>query len=166
MASYATFAALQSASEIPQTTRLQVCLTTAVNCMPVVNPAFQAAIEPHFEKALVRASQNVQSAIPHDRLAIQIDLALEFAWLHGAWFGFWTPQSKVDYVGEPKLERLIQRVVTMAESVEDDVELGFHLCYGASPKTLQVTPGWMFANSLQVMLGKRNSSNLKTRTCS
>jgi hypothetical protein len=100
--------------------------------MPVVHPAFQAAIEPYFEKALVRASRNIQSAIPHDRLAIQIDLALEFAWLHGAWFKFWTPQSRVDYIGEPKLDRLIQRVVTMAESVDEDVELGFHLCYGTS----------------------------------
>jgi hypothetical protein len=99
--------------------------------MPVVNPAFQTAIEPHFEKALVRASRNIQAAIPHNRLAIQIDLALEFAWLHGAWFDFWTPQSRVDYIGEPKLDRLIQRVVTVAESVEDDVELGFHLCYGS-----------------------------------
>jgi methionine synthase II (cobalamin-independent) len=103
--------------------------------MPVVHPAFQAAVEPHFEKALVRASRNIQSAIPHDRLAIQIDLALEFAW---------TPQSRVDYIGEPKLERLIQRAVTMAESVENDVELGFHLCYGASPEPSHITPACVF----------------------
>jgi hypothetical protein len=112
--------------------------------MPVVHPTFQAAVEPHFEKALVRASRNIQSAIPHDRLAIQIDLALEFAWLHGAWFDCWTPQSRVDYIGEPKLERLIHRAVTMAESVENDVELGFHLCYGASPEPSHITPACVF----------------------
>lgn len=95
-----------------------------------VHPVFQASIEPHFEDALTRASHNVQSGIPHDRLSIQIDLAFEFAWLHDTWYSFWSSESKVDYIGEPKLEKLVQRAVRMVETVADDVELGFHLCYG------------------------------------
>ncbi|CAF1637527.1 unnamed protein product, partial [Didymodactylos carnosus] len=56
--------------------------------------------------------------IPHDQLAIQWDLAFEFAVLEGV------------PVGEISIDQLFRDVIALGTVVPEDVHLGFHLCYG------------------------------------
>lgn len=62
----------------------------------------------------------IAAAIPHDQLAIQWDVAVEFAVLEGVW-----PTPAV--TGE---RAVIERLVALGNAVPADVELGYHLCYG------------------------------------
>ena len=63
------------------------------------------------------------AAIPHDRLAIQWDTAVEFAILEGVWPSFLT--------GQPNAEaEIVDRLIRIGKRVPADVELGYHLCYG------------------------------------
>lgn len=94
---------------------------------------FQKPLAPVYHEALIRAIQNIQRHIPHKDLAIQLDVALEFAYLHGAWYEEF--QGPVSYLtrGAGKdvlMPILVDRIVQMANAVDEDVELGFHFCYG------------------------------------
>lgn len=88
----------------------------------LITPSWRAIVEPLYEKALLAALRRIQDHIPPSDLAIQWDLASEFAFLKGAvssppWF-------------TPVKTGLLERVVTFATAVDENVELGYHLCYG------------------------------------
>ncbi|CAN5152386.1 hypothetical protein BH09ACT1_BH09ACT1_18800 [soil metagenome] len=129
--SYATFAALKAEGIIAERTRFQVSLPTPAG---VVGSFFAApsreAVEPVYEAALFAELNRILESIPHDQLAIQWDTALEFGILEAAvlrgnrltaWFGG-TPDEILDGV--------VDRAVRQAMAVPDDVEVGYHLCYG------------------------------------
>jgi methionine synthase II (cobalamin-independent) len=58
------------------------------------------------------------AALPHDRCAVQWDVAVEFGLLEG---GFGPPAP---------LEQVVPGLVRCADQVPDDVPVGMHLCYG------------------------------------
>ncbi|GAB2451134.1 hypothetical protein HD599_002371 [Conyzicola lurida] len=129
--SYATFVRLRSEGVIPAGVRFQVSLPTPAG---VVGSFFElsvrAAIEPVYERAILREVDAILAAIPHDDLAIQWDTALEFGLLDRAtifghpmtaWFGD---------THEQILAGVLERGLRQAAAVPADVELGYHLCYG------------------------------------
>ncbi len=81
--------------------------TIAPEDMPGVAAAYEAALFSDLDRALAR--------IPHDRCAVQWDVAVEFGLLEGA--------------GAP-LEQVVPGLVRGIERVPEDVPVGLHLCYG------------------------------------
>ena len=80
----------------------------------------QAVLEPVYERQLLAELDAILGVVPHDVLAVQWDTALEFAVLEGLL------RAPFDDV-EPSI---IERLVRLGDHVPDDVELGYHLCYG------------------------------------
>jgi hypothetical protein len=123
--SYAEFRRLKDEGVVPARVRFLVALPTPL--APVsqfVAADDKAAVEPPYEEALLRELAEIAAAIPHDELAIQWDIAVELGiWeeLGGVFFSPW--------FDEPK-RGMIERIARAAQAVPDDVECGFHLCYG------------------------------------
>lgn len=135
--SYAVFRKLRDEGVIPKGVRFQVCFPTLTSTIvPFVQRAFLPRVEPMYEQALLRAMRIVQDEIPHEDLAIQIDLAADTAFWEASstdpadikadsglsWFKPW-------WEGDVK-ERCLSHIIHMAEQVAQDVELGIHNCYG------------------------------------
>ncbi len=62
----------------------------------------------------------IASGIPHSELAIQWDVAVEFGLLEGVAFTNYA-HVKAD---------VIEQLVRLGNQVPEDIELGYHLCYG------------------------------------
>lgn len=133
--SYAIFRRLKDEGVIPLDVKFQVSLPSIPNVIgPFVQHAFQAIVEPIYEAALFRAIRRIQERIPHEDLAIQIDIALDTAYWEALnpdtvrensgleWFRPWfkgdVKQYQTDYI------------VRFISQVDDDVEVGLHNCYG------------------------------------
>jgi Acyl-CoA dehydrogenase, N-terminal domain len=79
------------------------------------------AVLPAYEAETKRSIDEIQAAIPHEKLAIQYDLPTEVATIEG-WFENPFPSP----------EAILESVARLADWVADDVDLTFHLCYGDS----------------------------------
>lgn len=123
-ASYQDFLAARSRGYIPQDARFQVSLPTP---FAVVNPFFVAkdalAVEPAYEKAMIGEIEAISRAIPHQDLCIQWDVCIEMVLWDGRWTFMRNPFA--DLHGE-----VMARMKRLAAAVPEDIELGFHLCYG------------------------------------
>ena len=117
--SFAIFDRLQQEGTIPADVRFQlqyptplasVGVTIVPEDLPDVAAAYEGALFADLGKAL--------AALPHDRIAIQWDVAVEFSLLEGA-YGPALPLAAI----APALVRCIERVPA-------DVPVGLHLCYG------------------------------------
>jgi hypothetical protein len=75
-----------------------------------VAAAYEAALFSDLDRAL--------ETIPHDRCAVQWDVAVEFGLLEGG-FGPKMP-----------LEQVVPGLIRCVDRVSDDVPVGLHLCYG------------------------------------
>lgn len=123
IATYATFCQLRDEGVIPKGVRFQVSLPTPVNVMVQLEGPYPEAVEPLYEEGILDTVRRIQAEIPAHDLAIQWDVAAEFGMLEGVFFQqWWKGQSTQDGVAE--------RLIRLAASVDDGVELGFHLCYG------------------------------------
>jgi methionine synthase II (cobalamin-independent) len=123
-ASYADFKAAKSAGKLPAHVRFQVTLPTPY----AVVSAFclrsdQAAIEPAYEKAMMREVKMICAAIPHNELTIQWDVCPEMI----VWDG--RLERIKNLFADPQTE-VLTRMKRICAAVPADVELGFHLCYG------------------------------------
>lgn len=119
--SYAEFARLKREGTLPQGYRFQVSLPTPLAPVHVfVMPESQAAVEPLYEARLLAEMDEIAAAIPHHELAIQWDVAVEMA----IWEGLWPAYFEDAHAG------IIERLVRIGERVPEDVDLGYHLCYG------------------------------------
>lgn len=121
LASYAVFSRLKQDSVILASCRFQVSLPTPL--APV--RAFlveeeQASVQPAYEMALFAELDTIMSGIPHEELAIQWDVAIEFALLEGVAQALYE-QTKTE---------VVEQLVRLGKHVPVDVELGYHLCYG------------------------------------
>lgn len=128
--SYATFSALRERGAIPAGVRFQVSLPTPLAVVvALVREEDRAAFEPLYERALYAELDEILSSIPHEDLAIQWDTAVEFGLIESADYGtdygttFRAPFDDL-WAG------LAERARRQASAVPEDVELGFHLCYG------------------------------------
>ncbi|KAG4442590.1 hypothetical protein IFR05_001920 [Cadophora sp. M221] len=134
--SYKTFCRLRDQGIIPHGIRFQVSLPTPVNVICcVVHPEDQIRAEPLYEAALLSSLRRIQDTIPHHDLAIQWDLAIEFALLEFSRLDT-QPEWKPPFITAPWFaplkEGLVERILRAVGFVDGDVEMGFHLCYGDS----------------------------------
>ena len=122
--SYLDFLAARERGDIAKGTRFQVCLPTPMSVIYAFCTARDvAAIEPAYEKAMVREVEQICRHIPHRDLCIQWDVCHDMI----VWDG--QPQDQFPLVNASK-EDITRRFVRICDPVPDDVELGFHLCYG------------------------------------
>ena len=121
IASFAIFDRLQRQGSLPATLRFSVSLPTPLAPVTVfVDPGDRALVEPAYEAALLGELGRIMAEIPHERLAIQWDVAVEVGLIEGAWPAHFEDVER----------QLHTRLVRLGASVPADVELGYHLCYG------------------------------------
>lgn len=125
LASYESFNALRAKGTISQDIKFQVSLPTIANVVGVfVTPSLQAAVEPHYEKALFRSLARIQNFIPHKDLAIQIDLGMDLSFWDGLFLKPWF---------EDRLY-VVEYIIRMIDQIENTVDIGLHFCYGMVQK--------------------------------
>jgi hypothetical protein len=157
--SYAVFRRLRGAGVIDPGTRFQVSLPTPLAVVGAFFPAAErAAIEPVYRAAMFRELDDILAAIPHADLAIQWDNAVEFQLIesvarNGA-------PVVAPWWGDDVWQGLTSRSAEQAARVPDDVEVGFHLCYGDVAEKHFVEPTdaanlVRFANTLVAASGRR-----------
>lgn len=119
--SYAVFSRLQEEGVIGPDVRFQVEYPTPLASISswVVDEQ-QAALEPSYEHALFADLQRLLDALPHDRIAVQWDVAVEFGIL----------ASGFGVAGSPDLDGIVERLARCVEQVPAQVPVGLHLCYG------------------------------------
>ncbi|GAA1918833.1 hypothetical protein GCM10009775_09250 [Microbacterium aoyamense] len=128
--SYAVFTRLRSEGAIAPGVRFQVSLPTPVGVIAAFfRGVDRPAIEPVYAVALLAELARIVSVIPHDDLAIQWDVATEFAVLEA---GGYEETFGGAYSGwfEDEWTELPARVAALVNAVPSGVEVGVHLCYG------------------------------------
>ncbi|MGO4104204.1 hypothetical protein AB4Y63_09660 [Leifsonia sp. YAF41] len=146
--SYAQFVALRDAGTIPAGVRFQVCLPSPLAPLTAfVLTADRAAVYPAYERAILRELAAITAAIPAADLAIQIDLATEFAYIEGVSLGggplvAWFADSDSDSAAHTAavIDGCVELAARIASAVPAEVELGFHLCYGDVAESHFVEP--------------------------
>jgi hypothetical protein len=121
-ASYLDFRDARGRGDLPPSVRFQVSLPTpAAVINSFCTPDDAPKILPAYEQAMLREVGRICDAIPHRDLAIQWDVCIEML----TWDGRWMSRSfpGMDQVFGSAFARL-------GAGVPEDVELGFHLCYG------------------------------------
>jgi len=121
VASFDLFERLQREGAVPARLRFQVSLPTPLAPVTVfVAPGDRASVEPPYQARLLEELRQIASAIPHHRLAVQWDVAVEVGLLEGVWPAHF-----------PDVESgVLERLGRLAAAVPAQAQLGFHLCYG------------------------------------
>ncbi len=119
--SFATFLRLREEGVVPSGVRFQVQYPTPLASLATwVMPEDQDRLEPSYQRVLFADLDRLLATVPHDEIAVQWDVAVEFGLLER---GFLTrDEQDFDYV--------TQRLVRCVDQVPDDVPTGLHLCYG------------------------------------
>ena len=119
--SYGVFARLKDEGVIGPRARFQVSLPTP---LAVVHgrfvPRHQEAVEALYERALLDELDSILAVAPPDQLAVQWDTAVEFSLLEGV----------LDSFIDDREAGVLERLLRLGSRVPDDVQLGYHLCYG------------------------------------
>ena len=145
--SYARFVSGRDAGTIPAHVRFQVCLPSPL--APVTSFVLaddRAAVYPAYERAILRELQAITAAIPAEDLAIQIDLATEFAFIEGVSLGggplvAWFAEGAASADGASAvIDGCVELAARVASAVPTEVQLGFHLCYGDVAESHFVEP--------------------------
>ena len=127
--SYKTFYSLREQGIIPQGVRFQVSVPTPISTTGThVDYAYRERVEPLYMERLVQDLRRLQDTIPAHDLAIQIDAAVEFAYLEYERGRISDPRFK-PYFTSVK-EGVLKRISNFSSAIDQDVQLGFHLCYG------------------------------------
>jgi hypothetical protein len=117
--SFATFERMQKEGTIAGGVRLQLQYPTPLASMAgTIAPDDLPAVVPSYEQALFADLDTALQRLPHERVAVQWDVAVEFGALEGA---MGTAMS-IDQIA-PGLVRCVERVPAT-------VPVGMHLCYG------------------------------------
>jgi hypothetical protein len=132
--SFATFERLQNEGTIPADVRFQLQYPTPLASVAgTFVPADLSKVAPSYEQALFADLDTALERLPHEKVAVQWDVAVEFGALEGAM----GPKMPIGQIA-PGLVRCIERVPA-------DVPVGMHLCYGdyghqhfTQPESLQM----------------------------
>jgi hypothetical protein len=120
---YEDFLSARRAGQIPPDVKFQVALPTPWGVvMPFVQQPDAQQVYPRYEEAMLREVERLCTWIPHEDLAIQWDVCIEMIQWDGRWEN--TPPF-------PGMEQTFAAIFKrLGGAVPNDVELGFHLCYG------------------------------------
>lgn len=122
IASYEVFRRMRRDGEIPAGVRFQIALPTPMATgLMYVSPVGRERYLRAYERALLRALREIVSSIRHVDLAIQFDVCQEVLL-----FENYFPTREPNY-----RELVFQQFGRLGGAVPDNVELGFHLCYGS-----------------------------------
>jgi hypothetical protein len=119
--SFTTFLRLREDGIIPAGVRFQVQYPTplaSINAWVVLED--QDRLEASYERALFADLDRLLGALPHNEVAVQWDVAVEFAILEG---GFLATEGQT-------FDGIVQRLARCVDQVPEDVPVGLHLCYG------------------------------------
>ncbi|MQA82305.1 MAG: hypothetical protein GEV10_28230 [Streptosporangiales bacterium] len=119
--SHEIFSRLRGDGVIPAGVRMQVQYPTPLASIGAwVVADDQLRLEPSYERVLFADLGRFLASVPHDDVAVQWDVAVEFGILEGGFEG-----------GERfPFEAVVERLVRCVDEVPDDVPVGLHLCYG------------------------------------
>jgi hypothetical protein len=120
-ASFETFRRLRDEGVIPDHVRFQVEYPTplaSINGWVVTED--QDRLLGSYERALFADLDRLLAGLPHDQVAVQWDVAVEFAILEGGFEA--TPGQTFDAV--------VDALVRAVDHLPEDVPVGLHLCYG------------------------------------
>ncbi len=121
--SYAVFRRLRKQGRIPAGLRFQVSLPTPLAVVAqYIEASAQSAVEGPYHDRLLAEAREIVAAIPPSELAVQWDVAVEFAVLEGV--------RRVHF--QLVYEGVIARLRELRGVIPPAVEMGFHLCYGDS----------------------------------
>lgn len=147
-ASYEVFRTLQREGVIPPGVRFQVCLPTPMaSAYMYVSPKAREAYISVYERALMRALQDILASIPAPQLAIQWDVCQEVL-IYENFF----PERPVDYK-----RQIVAELARLGAAVPEAVEMGYHLCYGSPADEHLVMPRDM-AIMVEIANGVRKAS--------
>ena len=119
VASYATLTRLKQGGIVPAGVRFQVSLPSPIAITAALIAARdQRALAPVVERALIEEAKRIAVTVPAEELAIQWDVAVEFAVLEGA-MDFALSRSE-----------MFDLLVRLGDAVPAEIEVGYHLCYG------------------------------------
>jgi hypothetical protein len=119
--SYTIYAEMKAQGELPPHTRFQVSLPTPLAILTsFIAKTAQEAIEPSLEAGFRMELDRILRAIPHDELAVQWDVAVEFGIL----------EVGMPFFLEDQKAGIVERLARLGNWVPPAVELGYHLCYG------------------------------------
>ena len=120
---FATFDRLQKAGDIPAGIKYQIDMATplAITYNFMVPAVYEVFIEIYTDH-LAAEFARIQETLPHDRISYQWDVCQEVL----MWEGYYNqvPGYK---------EQIFSVLGRIGDMVPDDIDLGYHLCYG-SPK--------------------------------
>jgi hypothetical protein len=120
--SYQTFRRLRDEGVIPPRTRFQVQYPTPLASLASwVVPEHEEALEPAYPQAIFNDLQRLLDAIPHDDLAVQWDVAVEFGLLE---------RIAPHRARNGDLDGIVARLAACVDAVPAEVPVGMHLCYG------------------------------------
>jgi hypothetical protein len=119
--SYRLFNELRRIGVVPSHLRFQVCLPTPLAPVSLFMSVHdRALVEPAYEQQMLAELDAMLAVIPAAQLAIQWDVAVEVALLEGI---------APTHLQDPWTD-ILERVVRLGQAVPQEVELGYHLCYG------------------------------------
>ena len=152
--SYFAFRTLKEKGILPAHMRFQVSLpmvnsTCAIRTFPTAGDLDK--VRPGYTDALRAEVATITAKIPAHELAIQWDLAREITEVNGGMPGF---------PAEGSIERNLEQVSALSPHIPEDVELGYHFCFGTmggwprfSPKDLG--PSVSLVNAVVEASGRR-----------
>ena len=124
--SYEVFAGLKDEGDIPPQVRFMVGLPSPLSVVTMyVAPGSRQTLLAPYTSAMLEQLTEILTAVPHDQLAIQWEVCIEFGILEGLW-----TLLDSDDQGEAAKAGIAHHIVALGSAVPDDVELGYHLCYG------------------------------------
>ena len=119
--SYATFAALRDEGVIPGGVRFQVEYPTPLASISAyVVPEQQEALLGSYERAMFADLDRLLAAVPHNEVAVQWDVAVEFGIL----------EESFAPGGSQAFDAIIAGLARCVDQVPATVPVGLHLCYG------------------------------------
>lgn len=131
--SWQVFSRLKAEGVVPRSTRFQVSLPTPLAVVgSFVRAEDRVAFEPVYEAALAAELEQILEAIPHEQLAIQWDVAVEFGFIEAA--AYEGEDLATGPIGRAYFDDVwggsAERLARQIDRVPADVEVGVHLCYG------------------------------------
>lgn len=120
--SFESFQQLRKADVLGDQVRYQVQYPTPLASINGwVVPEHHDALQPSYTRALFADLERLLNALPHDQLAVQWDVAVEFAILEQQDFA--SPETQT-------FTSIVQWLAECVDRVPADVPVGLHLCYG------------------------------------